>query len=246
MSGLRSGRAARPRRGRDRAGRRTGRGGAGRGTRRGRGPAPPAPIRSALVRVVQQGAHARAEGRAGHAARRARPCARPRSGPGCRPRALATTGRAFHIASATVRPKPSARLFCTTTSARRCSALTMMAFSSASSIGSSARCTRRRTRCRQLAPGRLASCEHLGALGIVGHRRHVRAGQHAGAARRRPRRARRTPARTPSRSLSRSQRDTCATSGRVEPQRLLLDRSRARRRPAPVLPSSRSNTARLA
>jgi hypothetical protein len=29
-------------------------------------------------------------------------------------------GRAFHIASATVSPKPSARLFCTTTAARRC------------------------------------------------------------------------------------------------------------------------------
>ena len=41
---------------------------------------------------------------------------------------LATTGRAFHMASATVRPKPSAMLFCTTTSARRCSALTIAAF----------------------------------------------------------------------------------------------------------------------
>ena len=32
---------------------------------------------------------------------------------------LATTGRPLHIASATVRPNPSARLFCTTMSVRR-------------------------------------------------------------------------------------------------------------------------------
>ena len=55
---------------------------------------------------------------------------------------LATTGRAFHIASATVRPNPSARLFCTTTSARRWSALTMAAFSSSSSMGRQTRWTR--------------------------------------------------------------------------------------------------------
>ena len=61
------------------------------------------------------------------------------------PTRVATTGRPFHIASATVSPKPSARLFWATTSARRCSALTITAFSSASSIGSSARWTRRRT-----------------------------------------------------------------------------------------------------
>src|SRR5450755_3130944 len=54
-------------------------------------------------------------------------------------------GRAFHIASATVSPKPSARLFCTTTSARRCNALTIAAFSSTSSIGNATRCTRSAT-----------------------------------------------------------------------------------------------------
>ena len=38
--------------------------------------------------------------------------------------AEATTGRPFHIASVTVSPKPSTRLFCTTMVARRCSAFT--------------------------------------------------------------------------------------------------------------------------
>ena len=41
------------------------------------------------------------------------------------PTALATTGRDFHIASATVRPKPSWMLFCTTTVEWRWSALTI-------------------------------------------------------------------------------------------------------------------------
>src|SRR4051812_40945301 len=59
------------------------------------------------------------------------------------------------MASATVRPNPSARLFCTTTSARRWSALTTRAFSSPSSIGKHARWTRARTsppRPRSLPP----------------------------------------------------------------------------------------------
>jgi hypothetical protein len=47
----------------------------------------------------------------------------------------ATTGRSFHIASATVSPNPSAMLFCTTTSDRRCNAFTIAAFSSTSPIG---------------------------------------------------------------------------------------------------------------
>jgi hypothetical protein len=33
------------------------------------------------------------------------------------PTAVTTTGRDFHVASATVSPKPAARLFCTTTAA---------------------------------------------------------------------------------------------------------------------------------
>ena len=57
-----------------------------------------------------------ARGRSAAPARRSR---RPRSDPGSRRPADATTGRAFHIASATVRPNPSAMLFCTTMSARR-------------------------------------------------------------------------------------------------------------------------------
>jgi hypothetical protein len=46
----------------------------------------------------------------------------------CPPTSLATTGRRFHIASATPRPKPSWRLFLTTTVASRWSALTITAF----------------------------------------------------------------------------------------------------------------------
>lgn len=55
------------------------------------------------------------------------------------PTALARTGRAFHIASVTVRPKPSWRLFYTITLACRCNALTIKAFSSGSAIGRLAR-----------------------------------------------------------------------------------------------------------
>ena len=58
---------------------------------------------------------------------------------------LAVTARAFHIASDTVRPNPSARDFCTTWRALRWSALTIAAFSSMSSIGSRARWIRRRS-----------------------------------------------------------------------------------------------------
>ena len=60
------------------------------------------------------------------------------------PTRLPITGRCFHIASVTVRPNPSARLFCTTTSARRWIALTIAPFSSRSAIGRPARWTRRR------------------------------------------------------------------------------------------------------
>ena len=60
------------------------------------------------------------------------------------PTAEATTGLAFHIGSVTVSPKPSTRLFCTTTAARRCRALTRWAFSSMSSMGRQVRWTRLR------------------------------------------------------------------------------------------------------
>ena len=46
------------------------------------------------------------------------------------PTRVDTTARSFHIASATVRPNPSARLFWTTTVAWRWIALTVAAFSS--------------------------------------------------------------------------------------------------------------------
>ncbi len=60
------------------------------------------------------------------------------------PTAEATIGLAFHTASATVRPKPSARLFCVTTAAWRWIALTMTPFSSGSRIGTHARWIRLR------------------------------------------------------------------------------------------------------
>ena len=131
------------------------------------------------------------------------------------PTRLATTGRAFHIASATVSPKPSARLFCTTTSARRCRALTIAAFSSTSSIGSENEVD--------------AVAHRRGQLGAARGRprRAPRApsGSSATAARRRARRARggrrvrrAMPSReglasTPSGSLRRSQRETWITAG---------------------------------
>ena len=97
----------------------------------------------------------------------------------------------------------------------------MIAFSSASSIGSSARWTRRRTARGQLVPGGLDLGEHLGALGVVGDRADVGAGEQqvrVSAART----CSAKPARTPSGSLRRSHRDTCASSGRragAEPPR---------------------------
>ena len=68
------------------------------------------------------------------------------------PTAEATTALAFHMPSATVRPKPSARLFCTITVAWRCSALTIAAFSSTSSMGRLTSRIRRRCSERQGAP----------------------------------------------------------------------------------------------
>ena len=122
----------------------TGRGGAARGSAR-------APARAPLRRGGRRARGRPAAGRRRGRRRRGRP---GRRGAARRPRRatcswmpptpLATTGRAFHMASATVRPKPSASDFCTTTSARVCSALTTAAFSSASVMSRHARWTRRR------------------------------------------------------------------------------------------------------
>src|SRR5215218_10860863 len=79
------------------------------------------------------------------------------------PTRLARTGRAFHIASATVSPNPSARLFCTITSARRWMALTMAAFSSRSSMGRQARWTRSRAARGSAAPAR-RTCWKIGSV----------------------------------------------------------------------------------
>src|SRR5664280_165697 len=84
------------------------------------------------------------------------------------PTALATSGRPFHIASVTVSPNPSGRLFWTTTSARRCTALTISAFSFTSSMapGPGAPFPLSRLPVR---PPVDASREHLRALRVVGY-----------------------------------------------------------------------------
>ena len=103
------------------------------------------------------------------------------------PVALATIGRPFHIASVTVRPKPSCRLFCTITAAWRCSALTMAAFSSASAIGRLTQLDAPAVGVRELAPGGQDLVEDRRPLGIVGHGVDVRARQdELRAGRRRP------------------------------------------------------------
>ena len=164
-----------------RATRRTARGDAARGTGRGRASVQPRPCarrrRGRRSSPLTRSPNARrSRGSTRKPVRPSSICSR------MPPIPEATTGRPFHIASATVRPKPSARLFCATTSARRCRALTITAFSSASSIGSSARCTRRRSRRGSSDQAVSTSREDLGALGVVGHSGHVGAGQHAGAA----------------------------------------------------------------
>ena len=85
------------------------------------------------------------------------------------PTRLATTGRAFHIASATVRPNPSARLFCTTMSARRCRAFTIAAFSWRSSIGSERMWIRSRISVCSRRAARATSNSTVGPLGVVRH-----------------------------------------------------------------------------
>ena len=96
----------------------------------------------------------------------------------------------FHIASATVSPKPSARLFWTTTAAWRWRAFTIAAASSASAIGMHARCTR--PRCMgEISPKSTHSSSTSAASGSSAT--PVTAGPPAGGERRgRDRRARRS------------------------------------------------------
>ena len=65
-------------------------------------------------RVVEQADHRRGEPRRGRRGRSARRRGRATIWSWIPPTRLATTGRAFHIASVTVSPNPSTRLFCTT------------------------------------------------------------------------------------------------------------------------------------
>jgi hypothetical protein len=128
------------------------------------------------------------------------------------PTRLATTGRVFHIASATVRPNPSAKLFWTTTVDERCSAFTMNAFSMGSSIGRLTRWTRLRCsdgRClhawmfsasTSVASG---SSSTEAAAGPASTRCASRTGSTY----------RTNASRTPMWSFSRSQREICITIG---------------------------------
>ena len=85
------------------------------------------------------------------------------------PTAEANTGRDFHMASVTVSPKPSWRLFCTTTLAWRWAAFTMSALVRNSSIGRATRRTASRTRPGSASQAAQAFAQHPGTFGIVGH-----------------------------------------------------------------------------
>ena len=131
------------------------------------------------------------------------------------PTALATTGRPFHIASVTVSPKPSRRLFWITTAAWRWSAFTMTAFSSRSSVGRFTRWTRRRTASGRAFARRTASAKTCGASGSSATERTSGPAKTRCASRGISERsaARAKPAMTPAMSLSGSHRDTCSTIG---------------------------------
>ena len=202
-----------PRRAPERAPR-TARGGGRRGTRRGPAGAPrpragPRGWGSASRRSTA--APERRPGRSGSSSSRpSRSCSICSVMP---PTALATTGRDFHIASVTVSPNPSARLFWTTTVAWRCSALMIAAFSSGSLIGTHARWMRPRDRVRQRRAS--ARCTRRRPAPPRGRRRHPST---AG-----PTRTRWAPSEgstwwakpsiTPAMSFIRSQREACTTSG---------------------------------
>ena len=128
------------------------------------------------------------------------------------PTALATTGRAFHIASVTVRPKPSRRLFWTTT-ARGAAARSRSRRSRRRRPWGGPRSARAGAARAQGAPGRRHLREHGRAVRVVGDAGDGRSREHelgvspvAGlkAA---------NPSSTPMGSLRRSQRETCTTSG---------------------------------
>ena len=145
------------------------------------------------------------------------------------PTPLTTTGRPFHIASATVSPKPSASDFCTTTSARRLQRVDHRA-RSPRRRPSAAREVHAapRSSCGSARHAAMTSCEDLGALGVVGDARRRPGPRARGGRRRTPPRASTKPSRTPTGSLSRSQRDTWVTHAvAVGERRLLQDRAPA-------------------
>ena len=158
------------------------------------------------------------------------------------PTALATTARPFHIASQTVSPNPSRRLFCTTTVARRWSALTIAAFSVGSTIGRLAICTRRRASCGSARHPAVSSASTAGPSGssatpVTEGPASTRWAPAASAAS--------IPANariTPMWSFSRSQRDTCTTRGTPGPGARPTRRMSAPRSTRAGEPSARRKT----
>ena len=195
------------------------------------------------VRIREQLADPARRSPAGRAARRASPCSPSSIWSWMPPTAVATTGRPFHIASATVSPKPSAMLFCTTTSGA--------ALQRVDDHGVLVRVLHRQhrqvhpppRRAGQRMPCRLDLGEHPGTLGVVGDRGDVRAREHevrrlvcAHVLHEAGQHAERILEVVPARHL-RDQR-------RVEQQRAPPRSSARCRWTRPALPSSRSNTAR--
>ncbi len=151
----------------------------------------------------------------------------------------ATTGRPFHIGSVTVSPKPSTRLFCTTTAACRCRALTRCAFSSTSSMGRLHRCTRARAAGSRSSHARRHSASTSAPSGssVTPETSGPTSIRWTSSSRRS--REPTKPRITPAMSLSRSQRLTCSTTRASRGTMPPVTSNPWCRRTAPVEPSRR-------